>query len=454
MFKRLQSSLTHHAWRWGIGAVLLIQIAPFPFNLLGFVVILALGWLARTVPTLLILATAPLYLIPVKFSETAAIPIHEIILLLIIPFWVKPIWEQRFQLWRSSDWWIILLATSATLSMLWAVPEGRGEALRTWRWIIVEPILWFVMIRVALSTSLISATHLVRTIMATGAYVAGIGILQFVGVDLAPLLGDKRAFSENVVATGMIRRVASVYGHANNLGLMLDRVWPWAITALILPQWRTRWAWIVAACVAGGLLVSFSRGAWLASAVAGACLLIIAFGATTITRRPRLIIGVLTAIIGLAIVAIVGRGSASGSIDARFLLWQESLTWIQQRPFGLGLGQFYFYHNPEFGRSIMPAALIGTSEQYAAHPHNLLLDAWLNLGPIGVVALIGIIGHALWSGIRGGWQLSLPLIAAITLMSCVIHGSIDQFFFVSDLVLFFWALVSISQVDTTQPTSL
>ena len=454
MWQRLQHSIQQYPWQWALSALALIQMGWGPLKVVGCGIMALVAWHQRGIPTLLVIAAAPLYLIPVAISDTGAIPLHEIVLLIVLPFWVVPAWQTRHQLWRTSDWWIVLLVLSAASSLLWALPEGRGEALRTLRWIIVEPLLWLVMVRVASVQRMITAPQLIRTLVVTGSSVAMIGLLQFVGIDLAPLLGSKRAFSDNVVATGNIRRVASVYGHANNLGLMLDRVWPWALAALALTQWRSRWHWGLVIGIAGGILVSFSRGAWLATALASVLVGSIVF--SDALRKHR--VWVISAMaIGLALVttlALASRGNSSGSIDARVLLWQESITWIQTRPWGLGLGQFYFYHNPEYCYSIIDPQLIGTSEQYAAHPHNFILDAWLNLGPIGVIALLAIVATAVWRGLRRGWQLSIPLLAAITLLTTLIHGTIDQFFFVTDLVYCFWALIWLSQVDTDQSTSL
>jgi O-antigen ligase len=158
--------------------------------------------------------------------------------------------------------------------------------------------------------------------------------------------------------------------------------------------------------------------------------------------------------IALVAVALLARGGEGGSIDARLLLWQESITWLQQRPWGLGLGQFYFFHNPEFGHSIMDARLIGTSEQYAAHPHNLVLDIWLNLGPIGLIAIGAIVFAHLRQALRPPLTIRARTLSAITLVAMLAHGSIDQFFFVSDLVYCFWLMILVIQVDTDQATPL
>jgi putative inorganic carbon (HCO3(-)) transporter len=206
--------------------------------------------------------------------------------------------------------------------------------------------------------------------------------------------------------------------------------------------------------VAIGLLLSFSRGAWLATALASGLFVALYAGASTLRRRPWLVPGAMAVGIALVAGALLARGGEGGSIDARLLLWQESVAWLQQRPWGLGLGQFYFFHNPEFGHSIMDARLIGTSEQYAAHPHNLVLDIWLNLGPGGLIAIGALVITSLRAALRPPLTISARSLAAITLVAMLAHGSIDQFFFVSDLAYCFWFMILMIQVDTDQPTPL
>ena len=441
-------------WWVAIVAVLCLTMGALPIKIIGMALLALVAWHHPAIPLALVPATAPLYLIPMAVSASVAIPVHEVVLIIVTPFWVKHLWHARHTVWRPTDLWVALFLVSATASIVWALPEGRGEALRTWRWIIVEPVWWLVLMRIAIASHHITITRMMHVMLVAGSFVAGIGILQYIGIDLAPWLGQKRAFSDNVVATGNIRRVASVYGHANNLGLFLERLWPWALAAIVVPAWRWRGAWPVAISVAIGLLLSFSRGAWLAAALASGLLVALHVGASTLRRRPWLVPMAMGIGIALVAVALLARGGEGGSIDARLLLWQESITWLQQRPWGLGLGQFYFFHNPEFGHSIMDARLIGTSEQYAAHPHNLVLDIWLNLGPIGLNAIGAIVFAHLRQALRPPLTIRARTLAAITLVAMLAHGSIDQFFFVSDLVYCFWLMILVIQVDTDQATPL
>jgi len=346
----------------------------------------------------------------------------------------------------------------------------RGAALRDFRRTILEPLIFYALLtyylRLGDTRTAVArgdqryATWVAIAFSLSGAFVALLGLLQAVGLDVVPYLGVKRSFSENVVVLGGIRRVSSVYGHPNNLGLYLGRVWPIAALLAIRtppdgarPAVSRRLALLFGLCALlclGGILVSFSRGAWLGAAAALSVLAI-----PFLRRRfSGWVVPSLAAVI--AAIAIAGglglmlRGNLGGdSAATRVAIWRETLALIGQHPLGIGLDQFYWYHNPEFGRSQIDPALVGTSEQFAAHPHNLVLDIWLRMGPLGVITF----GWLLARLFRSGWHslrrfgstpnaaFGLGALAAMT--AALLHGMIDNFYFLPDLAIAFWLLLAL-----------
>jgi putative inorganic carbon (hco3(-)) transporter len=123
-------------------------------------------------------------------------------------------------------------------------------------------------------------------------------------------------------------------------------------------------------------------------------------------------------------------------------LWREAIGYIRLHPLGIGLDQFVQYHDPNSGRSLIDPSLIGTSEQYAAHPHNLLLDTWLRLGPIGVAAFGWLLTRFFGAG-RGKFHDPLALGALAAMTAALVHGLVDNFYFVPDLALAFWLLIAL-----------
>jgi hypothetical protein len=171
---------------------------PFAPQATRVLALLSVAWYRPDIALPLVPATAPLYLIPVALTASAAIPLHEIVLILSVVGWTVMRWQARQPIVTLSkaDRWPALLILSASASLLWVLPEGRSEALRSWRWIIVEPIIWFFIIRTALQAQRLTTQTLIRVLLGSGATVAALGMLQFIGLDLVPWLGSKRAFSE------------------------------------------------------------------------------------------------------------------------------------------------------------------------------------------------------------------------------------------------------------------
>ncbi len=392
----------------------------------------------------------------------------------------------------------LLLFLAAGLWGVWiALPASRPEALRELRWLVLEPVIFYLLLK-SMPTG--TTRRAVLALIVAGSCVALIGILQYIGIDLVPLIGAKRSFSENIVEAGSARRVASVYGHPNNLGLFLGRVWPLAAALLFhetssqaprtknqeLPRGhpnqeprteqenkRTREprvapslhrsalcalrsalsasmfqyfsASMLILCLAG-LFVSFSRGAWLGAAVAVLVLALCGIGSTHRLALPLIALGIVGASLALLVLTLRGVGGSEGT---RILLWQEALGYLQQHPLGIGLDQFYAYHNPDSGRSLIDPALVGTSEQYAAHPHNLLLDILLRMGPLGLIAF----GWLVVRFVRKTWQQadlrSMPLVVGIlaAMAAALTHGLVDQFYFVPDLAFTFWLVLATSEIS-------
>jgi hypothetical protein len=206
--------------------------------------------------------TAPLYLIPASISglraSDFAVPVHEAALLAVLGAtaagwlwrWVN---NRRTTLRPRSGQANDDPRTKVTIKQLVreyaphllfllagvlgvVVVVERGPALIEFRRLIVEPLIFYALLKFQIARetlgqettvsqfSILHSQFLTRLLAAfalSGALVGLLGLLQYVGLDLVPLLGAKACFCENVVVDGGARRVASVYGHPNNLGLYL-----------------------------------------------------------------------------------------------------------------------------------------------------------------------------------------------------------------------------------------
>jgi len=172
-------------------ALIMVQSMPLAVKVVGIIGLCVIALTNHAVLLIVVAATSPLYLMPVTLTDTAAIPLHEIVWGIAILTWVGTRWRQQQAIvsWMRHDRWVGALLGCAVLAVLWALPEGRGEALRWLRWLFVEPIIWYLCVRTALHHRLLHPHQLIQGMMISASAVAGIGTLQALGYDIVPLLG-------------------------------------------------------------------------------------------------------------------------------------------------------------------------------------------------------------------------------------------------------------------------
>jgi len=159
-------------------------------------------------------------------------------------------------------------------------------------------------------------------------------------------------------------------------------------------------------CFAAGLILTYSRAAWL---IAGLLLvLLIAASQKRLDLLKRLgkvfiiaaliaslLIGVRTLFFKtptLNIAERVGESSQSTSVSDRFAYWREATVMFADRPLtGWGLGTYREIH-PKYQESPTTAG---------SNPHNSIAQVFVELGLVGVILYLVLIGGLL----RYGWQL-------------------------------------------------
>ena len=208
----------------------------------------------------------------------------------------------------------------------------------------------------------------------------------------------------------------------------------------------------------GGIAVSFSRGAWLGALVALTVLALVLAPRKAKDTKQKVkgsflpfsfyLLPLLVLVVAGLVFSLRGDVTA-GSTPPRLLLWREAIGYIWRYPMGIGLDQFGYYHDPSFERSLIDPALVGTSEQYAAHPHNLLLDIWLRLGPLGLVAFGWLLARFFRRALRAVREADAPLTlgALAAMVAALVHGLVDNFYFVPDLALAFWLLLALIETE-------
>jgi O-antigen ligase len=113
---------------------------------------------------------------------------------------------------------------------------------------------------------------------------------------------------------------------------------------------------------------------------------------------------------------------------------------LRDHPLGIGLDQFGRLY-PQY----IDPSLAGTNEINTAHPHNLILDIALRMGPLGIVALCWLlVAFYRRAAAMASPQLRAGLLAAMT--AALVHGLVDSFYFWPDLAFAFWLFLALSVI--------
>ena len=387
---------------------------------------------------------APFFLFPIALWRFA-FPMSELLMLIGGAAWLLrqlrewgarrqavPRAMPRLRL-NALDWGVLAYLLLGAVSLLWA--EYRAPAATELRVLFLEPALFYLILRAA-PLERRDLLRLVDALILAGVVVAAVGLLLYFRGEAV------------ITAEAGARRLASVYGSPNNVGLWLGRCIPFALAFALAPIGRRRALGGAALLVMGAaLLLSQSAGA-LFIGVPAAVIGVLLF---TYGRRALLPIAGLGAA-GAALAAVALRFERfarlfdfdEGTTFFRLRVWESAVQIIRERPItGLGLDQFLYAFQ---GRYMMPDAW---QEPYLSHPHNIVLDFWTRLGLLGVALLVWM-QTAFWRAAlhlyRGARD---PLLRAVVigLLGCMIntlaHGLVDNSIFVQDLIYVYLLLLGI-----------
>ena len=383
----------------------------------------------------LVAATAPFYRYPRPLGEKAFSMAEILVLLCLLSWTIKNVGYLRspnrwlFRL-RWLDWAVVGLALVAVVST--GMADFRHVALRELRVVVLEPALFYLMLRTARLDGK-------RMWLIVDGFVLGAVLVAVVG------LGQYAGGINLITAEEGFRRLRSVYGSPNNAALYLGRSLPLLVAVALFGASRTRRALYGAAIlpVGAAILLTFSKGAL----ILGLPLSLLALGLLAGGRWLWVSLGAVAAAAGAAIPLLRTPRFASlfdtrgGTTFFRLQLWQSSWAMWRDHPwFGVGPDNFLYQYR---GRYILPAAW---QEPDLSHPHNILLDYGCRLGLYGLVVGLGL--QAAF------WRVALPLrrlsdrdrrALALGLMGGMVnmlaHGLVDVSYFVIDLAFaFFLAL--------------
>ncbi len=340
-------------------------------------------------------------------------------------------WSTLFKRLNAIDLAVAGVVIVAACSLIWT--RRLDVAVTELRTLIIEPALFYAIFR-ALRPDKAILLRMIMALVAAALIVSTIGLVGY-------FFGDAV-----ITAEGGARRLVSVYGSPNNVGLLLGRALPFLLAfALVSSNSRTRIAAGAALLiVAVTLLLTQSVGALLLGAPAAVAVVLVAH----FRRRaiiPLALLGVI-GVIGFALLTQVsGRFAnildfSSGTNFLRLRLWESSIEMLQNHPFtGIGLDQFLYMYSGDYVR---PDAIWDLD---LSHPHNVVLDYWTRLSFAGL-ALFVLIQASFWRSAKRmlGTLATLDnhlvalLLGLIGSMAALLaHGLIDNSVFVIDLAFIF-----------------
>jgi O-antigen ligase len=414
----------------------------------------------------LTLFCSPFFLFPVELY-IFAFPIAEIMILItagaallrLFAAWGRerqsgnarfPITFHRLtQKIHALDYSVLAWVVLAFISLLWAARQK--EAFTELRTMIIEPTIFYVILRLQI-TNRTSLIRLIDTLLLAGFTVAVIGLFQY-------LTGQAIITAEEGA-----RRLASVYGSPNNVGLFLGRCIPFALAFLLIPtakhegvklpflsQFGIRRTLAFINLIVMGIAVALTQSVgaiFIGVPAAIAAVLLAVWG-----KRAWLAIGGLAGIGALAMPFLLQSERFARVLDFsqgtnfyRIRVWQSAINVIRDHPItGLGLDQFlYAFH----GQYILPDAW---QEPNLSHPHNFFLDAWVRLGIFGVIIFFWtqwIFWRAIQQLYRRFRESDSLLFAIIvgtlgSMVNLLSHGLIDNSIYVQDLVFIFMLLLGV-----------
>ncbi len=398
--------------------------------------LLVAAFAIRPAPGLFLIAvTLPFYLWQ-KSLGSMAFSVPELVLVATLAgAAMHAVWR-----WRASeraalarlatplDLPVAIFLLAAVLSLL--ASEVLRVSLRDLRTLIVEPVAAYYLAVWFLSRG--QLPWLIGAIIAGGTAAAGLGLYQYL-------------FTTNVVTVEGTSRMLGPYLSPNQLGLYLGRSIPLALAILLfVPSMRLPAA-LAALVPAIALALTFSVGAWLATLLGVAAVLAL--------WRPRAILALSAAVVALAVAAIPILSTerfashlslSRGTSFIRLQLWESSIRMIQDHPIlGVGMDNFLYLYR---SRYILPEA---AAEPNLSHPHNLVLNFWLQAGILGLAAFLWLMASLvrIWAGL---WQLEsdpwgkamLAGIAGVA-VDFVAHGMVDNSYFLVDMAFQFWLVAGV-----------
>ncbi len=375
-------------------------------------------------------ACLPLYAVRWDYGRLPTTLLENLVVATVVLYLVALVREQQWRrvlsLRTAYDIPILLLLVAGGVSLL--VAKDHRAALGLYKAYFIEPVVLFYV-----ATDLLRRRDDFRTLLLG----FGIGTSLFALLNIGYFIA---AFVTNTVQYGA--PPSAIYTSSNEVAMFLEPPAAFA-TALFLfsDQRRDRrlaLAWAI--CLGVALLLTFSRGAYLALAVFAILTLIRVRPAL---RKPLLAIAVVAALLVVVTIVVASNTPLMQSrfsyvalnytLQTRSIIYLATWHMLTAHPIlGLGLGGYLY-------------VLHGFPEIY---PHDVYLAFWAELGLLGLVAFAIILGGLLWRAWRAlpqapGFERAMLWGALGSFVIWAVHGIFDTPYWKNDMSVEFWLVAAI-----------
>ncbi len=386
-------------------------------------------------------------------------------------------------------WPILVFVVMSCVSIV--IAYARANALRAFREEVLGPLLYLALALICLRTRR-DVVRLLVALFSTGLMIALLGILQYV------------FFKSTITADASgLKRIATVYGSGNSIGLLFDYTLPVGLAFVFSRRfWQKRLvAFVLCLPLFFVLILSDSRGSWQ-FAIPLATLFIIAFA---IRNAKRLLVACLVCIVLCSTVLVLYHGQiydyvfnghsnqhGQSTVTKRIYLWESAWAMIHDSPWlGYGLDNWLCHYSNSYSNRCLYPVPVPTKDRFDAkghwipvpphpelhaymiqkdengvdtglsdepglsHPHNIFLHVWVSIGIFGLLAFVAILAGFFWLFARillylrrvpgennERWRWMAIAVGAAMLAACV-QGLGDSAFLEQDLAFCFWILVTV-----------
>ncbi len=415
------------------------------------VIFAILTWRNLETGVLIICALLPSYLI--RFS-IANVPTTflELMVLIVCGIWMwksRKILLDKFRLEKS--WWVIIgfFLIAATIGIF--ISPDKHAALGVWKAFYLEPILFFFVIHDLLRSNKATKDRIFLALGLSALLVSLFGLIQYIFDIGIPIPWD------------IERRITGVFDYPNALALFLEPIIVISWFQIVRMAKDSKGLQRTPKDLLFWIVVSFfsTVNVFLAQSEAGMAALIITaiciLLAIKQTRRQTIATVLVLAALAFAIPTtrnyLVQKFTFQDySENVRLSQWTETLNLLKDHPiFGVGLSGY-------------PIALVpyhkATYLEIFQYPHDVLLNVWVELGLIGLIAFfllaIQIVRVTMKrNNDRTGGACPSPSYNFLffVFLEMTIHGLVDVPYFKNDLAMLTWILLALFIFELNQPSN-